>query len=103
MDTPDEFAPQYQFFPRYGGANSSQLAQLLGFGYDPPSSFLAIKVLAYNSVYSSTLPNRAVLEHATVNHYGHGGMFQNSPVRKNLGTVLVFCETRNVTDNTWRI
>ena len=40
----DEFAPQYQFFPRYGGANSSQLAQLLGFGYDPRSSFLAIKL-----------------------------------------------------------
>ena len=40
----DEFGPPYQFFPRYGRPNSSQLTQLLGFGYDPPSSYLAIKL-----------------------------------------------------------
>ena len=40
----DEFAPPYRGKNWYWGANSSQLAQLPGFGYDPPSSYLAIKV-----------------------------------------------------------
>ena len=39
----DELGSPYQFFPRYGVSNSSQLSQLLGFGYDPRSSYLAIK------------------------------------------------------------
>jgi len=42
----DELGSPYQFFPRYGVSNSSQLAQLLGFGNDPPSSYLAIKFSA---------------------------------------------------------
>ena len=72
----DEFAPQYQFFPRYGGANSSQLllAQLLGFGYDPRLFLKPSEQGCFGTC------------HRTSN--GHGGMFQNSPVRKILGTVL---------------
>ena len=42
----DEFAPPYREKIWYRGANSSQLVQLLGFGYDPPSSYLAIKIYA---------------------------------------------------------
>ena len=40
----DELGPPYRGKNWYGGPNSSQLAQLLGFGYDPPSSYLAIKL-----------------------------------------------------------
>ena len=41
----DEFGPPYRGKNWYGGSNSSQLAQLLGFGYEPRSSYLAINVI----------------------------------------------------------
>jgi len=41
----DEFAPPYRKKNWYRGANSSQLAQLPVFRYDPRSSYLAIRFL----------------------------------------------------------
>ena len=55
----DELETPYRGKNWYGDPNSSQVAQLLGFPYDPRSSYLAIKVQSIAGISKGSIARKA--------------------------------------------